>query len=124
MLLINSQARSKFQLEVKNRFRALQPSENDDPESSYKNFVKVMDEATASSVPRKKRTESEQWVSNQSMQLAEERKIARKTYNNHRNEENYNKWRLLATQTEESMKSDKSNYIKQYVKRQKTHTQK
>ena len=76
MILTNSKTRSKFQLEIKNHSTALQTSEIDDPESSYKeDFVQLIDEATSISLPRKKKAESEQWVSNQSMQLAEEKKL-------------------------------------------------
>ena len=53
------------------------------------------------------------WVSEQSTKLIQQRRIARKRYQNHRNPDNYNAWREYGEQVDVSLANDKINKIEQ-----------
>ena len=56
---------------------------------------------------------SKPWVSAQNTELIQQRRIARKRYQNHRNPGNYNAWRESAEQADVSLANDKINNIEQ-----------
>ena len=53
------------------------------------------------------------WVSTQSLDLTQQRRTARKKYQNHRNPENYDTWRNVAELADISLVNDKISKTEQ-----------
>ena len=69
-------------------------------------MLRSIEETCKTTLPKRRRRTAA-WVSEESDQLIEARKAARKRYTNHRNERNYNCWRDAASAADQSLSRDK-----------------
>ena len=109
----NDAVRNKFQLEVSNRFENLHINEDDTVQPAYDKLEQVLNKAASNSLPKKEKNTSESWVSTRSLDLIEQRRVARKKYQNHCNPENYDTWRNIAELADISLVNDKINKIEE-----------
>ena len=106
----NELVRNKFQLELFNRFEHLYI---DDEDSVQITLYKILNDTASKSLPKREKETKKPWVSTQSSELIEQRRSARKRYQNHRNSENYDTWRNIAELANASLANDKINKIEQ-----------
>ena len=109
----NEHVRNKFQLELSNRFEHLYIDDEDSVQIAYDKLEKVFNETASKSLPKREKETKKPWVSTQSLDLIEQRRSARKRYQNHFNSENYNTWRNIAELADASLVNDKINKIEQ-----------
>ena len=112
-VISDEHVRNKFQLELPNQFEHLYINDEDSVQAAYDKLEKVLNETASKSLPKKEEEAKKPWVSTQSSDLNEQRRSVRKSYQNHRNSENYNTWRNTAEIVDASLVNDKINKIEQ-----------
>ena len=76
-------------------------------------MTEVLEAVNRKVLPKKKKQQEKSWVSTKSEDLIASLGAHRKIYRNHRNEENYRRWRKSAEATEKALQQDKLKSIEE-----------
>ena len=76
--------KDKFQLELKNRFEALEIEQSNDIEEDYDRFKTTFIEAANCSIPAKKNTIKKGWMTDEILNMMEERRKHKRSENQYR----------------------------------------
>lgn len=114
----STELQEKYAVEVSNQYNLLFPDEIDENKTTvqqqFDRLAKVLEVAYNTILPKKKKRRESQWVSPESGRLIAKRSKCRAFYRNHRNEENYQRWRESAEAAEHALQEDKLKSI-EYV---------
>ena len=114
--LRDAETRKLFQVELANRFEALQCNDTSKPISErYELFENTVSEAAEKIVGKKKPCGLPSWVTDKTIQLKKERDEAKRRYLVSKSKQSRESWRKLNTSLNESFKADEMTMLNKQI---------
>ncbi|CAF4122059.1 unnamed protein product, partial [Rotaria magnacalcarata] len=108
----SSTLQSQFNIEVRNRFEILgNINPNNDIQTKYDNFLNSIQETTANLVGKIKRKTNNNWVSNDTTNLLQQRNRAKNNFKRNPTTENKKTWHTLNERLDSSYQNDKIIFL-------------
>ncbi|XP_038072782.1 uncharacterized protein LOC119741153 [Patiria miniata] len=107
--------KEKFQLELSNRFEALQNDITSTISEWYDSFETAVKEVVENVIGERRPCEMPSWVSEETMKLKDERDEAKKRYSISKSQQSREKWRKLNTSLNESYKRDENAALNKQI---------